>query len=152
MTEEYLAYIPISKTEMAIVDFDSLCLVLDYTWCKSGPGYAHARVKGLKNTNKNILMHRLLCKGAIIDHINGDKLDNRVSNLRPITKQQNALNTHKQRGVYRRADKFIAAITIGGKFIHLGVYSSYAEAAEARNKKQEEFFVSKINIHTGDLP
>lgn len=64
--------------------------------------------------NKKIRLHRLVLekhgldiKGKIIDHINGDKLDNRKSNLRITDKSINSFNQHTRykngyRGVYKR--------------------------------------------------
>jgi len=54
----------------------------------------------------NILMHRLIMglerkDGKIIDHINGDGLDNRKANLRIATNQQNVGNMKKWRGKHR---------------------------------------------------
>ena len=127
------AYIPITDTEFAVVDLEDLSLLLTYTWCKSSSGYAHTRIPNSGKPGKRLLMHKLLCKGSIIDHINCNKLDNRKINLRPTTKQLNALNTSKQVGVGKHRNKYRAHITINNKSIHLGVFNTYEEAVLARN-------------------
>lgn len=91
------------------------------------------------------LVHRVLWFQSfrywpkLIDHINGDRLDNRIENLREVTPQQNSLNcTQKSnsspyRGVSARDGVFRAAITLDGKKRHLGTFETAEEAAEAYN-------------------
>lgn len=109
---------------------------------------------------KKIYMHRLIMetpKGFDTDHINGNKLDNRCSNLRLATRSENEANKpkkagcsskykgvcwHKQRGCWK------AEIKINGKKKHLGVFLSEEVAAEAYNKAATERFkeFAKLNI------
>ena len=78
-----------------------------------------------------------------IDHIDLDRLNNRRSNLRICTHQQNQLNQPLQSNntsgyagvVYvKRKGRFSARIKFFQKEIHLGYYSSKIEAAQARNE------------------
>lgn len=84
-------------------------------------------------------------KGAHIDHINGDKLDNRRENLRVVTPQRNQVNrknlnrnnTSGVRGVACRAHlsaakPWLAQITVARKNIYLGVFATRDEAVAAR--------------------
>jgi len=64
----------------------------------------------------------------IIDHINQNPNDNRISNLREVTYSVNALNSDKKLGVYRIKDKFRARLKIGSKYLHLGIFASQDEA------------------------
>ena len=83
-----------------------------------------------------------------IDHINGDRTDNRIANLRAATNQQNSENQHaprsnsklKMRGVswHKLAKKYVAQIVVAGKKKHLGcfdtpeeAYSSYVSAKKS---------------------
>lgn len=75
-----------------------------------------------------------------IDHINGDKLDNRIVNLREATSTQNHFNRDEQtnntsgiKGVYwhHPTGKWRAALGMAGKQIHLGVFPSKEAAARA---------------------
>jgi len=72
-----------------------------------------------------------------IDHVNGDRADNRICNLREATRSQNlwnvplkAANTSGYKGVSwdRTRNKFQAKVTVHGKQIHLGRFDSAAEA------------------------
>lgn len=80
--------------------------------------------------------------GYEVDHINLDTLDNRHSNLRICTHQQNQINQPLQRnntsgicGVswYAPRNKYRARIKICQHDIHLGYYSNLVEAIQARN-------------------
>ena len=89
--------------------------------------------------------HRLIFlmhKGYLpktIDHINGDKLDNRIENLRAATvgqnqhnRKTNANNTSGYKGVWwnKASKKWAAGIKLEGKRIHLGYFDNVEEAAE----------------------
>ena len=97
--------------------------------------------------------HRLIFlmhKGYLpktIDHINGDKLDNRIENLRAATvgqnqhnRKTNANNTSGYKGVSwnKALKKWTARITLERKNIHLGYFANVEEAAEVVRKAREE--------------
>lgn len=79
-----------------------------------------------------------------IDHINGDRSDNRWCNLRNVTHRENRANTYgwkkpttsKFIGVVRRkdCDRWMAQVTIRGKNHYLGLFSTEVEAARARDE------------------
>ena len=75
--------------------FDELDLPLiqEHTWHHGKRGYPATHHKG-----KAVVFHKLLYPNiqGEIDHINGDKLDNRRSNLRIVTHQQNAFNQKRR--------------------------------------------------------
>lgn len=82
-------------------------------------------------------------KGLVIDHINGNFYDNRISNLRLATQSQNGMNrllskANKLRikGVSwdRDRKKFKAVISVSGKIIQLGRFDIKALAASAYAK------------------
>lgn len=79
---------------------------------------------------------------ACIDHINGIKDDNRISNLRSVTQQQNCFN-QKSVGVSYRKDrnKYSAYINIGSKRINLGVFITKQEAINAYYNAKEIYHV-----------
>ena len=78
--------------------------------------------------------------GLDVDHVNGNKLDNRVKNLRVATKSQNQYNRGKPKsntsgfkGVswYAPGNSWRAKITVNKKYINLGSYKCPIEASEA---------------------
>lgn len=81
----------------------------------------------------------------IIDHINGDRLDNRISNLRDVNHQQNHMNRKRSSrnssgvtGVYLNKGKDIwcAQMKFNGKTYHLGSSKSFFEAICMRKSEE----------------
>lgn len=111
---------------------------------KDACGYCRLRVNGTE-----WLAHRLAWyltygehpkEGHVIDHINMVKDDNRLSNLREVTRSQNAVNTGKQKNntsgfkgvTYNKAnDRWIAQIKEQGVPIYLGSFKNKVDAAFA---------------------
>jgi hypothetical protein len=84
-----------------------------------------------------------------IDHVNGDKADNREQNLREASNAENHRNrgvavnsTTRITGVYwnQRLGKWQAAITFEGNRIHLGVFADRNDAIAARANAQRKYF------------
>ena len=112
--------------------------------------YAKASIGG-----KQVLLHRLVAErmglslDGVIDHINGNALDCRRENLQACTHQQNIMKQRHQetatspyKGVMRFRDKWRARLTFNGKTLHLGMFASAVEAADAYNEKAKELFGS----------
>lgn len=110
--------------------------------------YAVATVNGEK-----LLMHRFIMgcvKGdnKIIDHINGNGLDNRKENLRICTSSQNGMNqniwkkkkTSKYKGVNLLNGRWRSGIKFKGKKINLGTFGTEKEAALIYDRKAKELF------------
>lgn len=96
---------------------------------------------------QNYIMHPP--KGMIVDHINGDKLDNRKINLRVCTYSQNQMNRkvpvnnktgYKGVDFYKKNGKFRAMIFVSSKRLFIGYYDTAKEAAKAYNLKAIECF------------
>ncbi len=96
---------------------------------------------------KNVLVHRLVWlyhKGVFpdffLDHINGDRLDNRIENLRPATKLLNNQNRFNVKGYTfdKTRGKFKSAIRNNYKQKNLGYFNTAEEAQAAYFKAKEE--------------
>lgn len=90
-----------------------------------------------------------------LDHINHDKTDNRIYNLREVTNQDNHKNRTKQsnntsgiNGVYYRKDrnKWTSMITINGKIKCLGYFKDKEDAIKVRKEAEIE---NKYHINHG---
>lgn len=79
-----------------------------------------------------------------IDHINHNKIDNRIANLRIATQSQNITNMKREiRGVKKLRDcrdRYSARIWKDYKEIHIGNFGSREEAFEAYKKTSIELF------------
>jgi len=137
--------IPVGKGLFATIDAADYEEVSKYRWYTSRHGrniYAA--------TNKNgrmVYMHRMLMrprKGYVVDHIDGNSLNNRRCNLRVCTQAQNLINkaprggTSQFVGVYRSKNKWLAYVTRHGKYHYVGVFEDEVEAAKARERKAYE--------------
>ena len=87
-------------------------------------------------------IHRIIAfakESDFVDHANGNRLDNRVCNLRLCTHAENMRNrklnansTSGVKGVYQHGDKWRAEAKYKKKRYHLGTFLSLEEAREAR--------------------
>ena len=142
--EGNIAYVPLTKGHEAIIDAADVHLVKGWNWCAlvtTWTVYAH-RCGGPKGKQKSYYMHRILMgdpKGLEVDHIDGNGINNRRSNLREATKAQNRhnqrvsiANSSGYKGVswHKSCDKWHARIKRDGKSQHLGLFKT-AEAAHA---------------------
>jgi len=85
--------IPLTRGFESEIDEQDAAILIRHKWHASNerPGGVHYAVT--KINGRNVYMHRLLIPGAIeVDHINGDGLDNRRSNIRASNKSQNCRN------------------------------------------------------------
>jgi len=102
---------------------------------------------------RKLLVHRLVwlmfndTLPPLIDHINRNKEDNRIENLRPLSFAENARNCGDKhykhdlpRGVTMQNGRYKAQIRIDGKTTHIGIFDTIEEAATAYAQ-----FVVKLN-------
>lgn len=146
-----VAYIITSKGEKSIIDSEDVERIKGFCWWVSNTGYLMGDVHKPK---KHISIHRLIMNildrpDIIIDHKNGNKLDNRKSNLRICTRTENSYNKAMQpyntsgiTGVTwdKARRKWAAAICYEGKRIHLGRYSNKDDAIKARREAEDKYF------------
>lgn len=140
-----------SHGEGFIVDADDAFAVDRYPWCIDRYGYAATHI-GKWPVRTRLKLHQFLLgvapKGFQWDHINRDKLDNRRSNLRLVTKTQNMRNrsirSDNTSGVDGVRGQFLgrwqAHIKVAGRTHYLGTYDSLEEAAAARARAEKELW------------
>lgn len=152
--------IELSKGQVAIVDDEDFIHLAQWKWSMHSQGYASRRRKnGEVADGKVIFMHRAImsaAKGTHVDHINGNKLDNRRCNLRFATKSQNAANSKRMsnnttgyRGVcfYKARNNFTANITVGQKTKFLGYFATAEEASIAYKAAAEKHFGEFVRLN-----
>lgn len=143
--------IPLTKGLVALVDDADYELVAQWKWqadVRRGvlrdTAYAR-RTSAIAGKPVLIYMHRLILApepGQILDHANGDGLDNRRCNLRVASTRENSGNSRRPpsksgyRGVYQRVAGGVwrAQITDGPKNRTLGCFATAEEAARAYDR------------------
>lgn len=135
-------------------DLDAVCR---YQWKvttpKPGFSYARATVEG-----KLVFMHRWLMRdelrpGLVVDHIDGDGLNNRRENLRVCTYSDNSANTRTRRrfkGVSRYSGSWVARICKHGRSYYLGSFKTARRAAAAYNRVARRLFGEFANLNKLD--
>jgi hypothetical protein len=140
---------------VALVDDEDYYLVSQYRWHvqedpgrSSGP-YARTDLPSRGSGRGHIFMHCLVAGHDRPDHVDGDGLNNRRSNLRPASASQNNMNRRKRPVATSRylgvswhpaRRKWAARIGIDGKVRTLGYFASEEEAAHAYDAAARNLF------------
>lgn len=164
-----LAFIPLSQGREAVIDAADVPLVDGRNWhavlnrnvyyarsCGSRAGGARRRM---------IPLHRLLMAppdGVLVDHIDGDGLNCRRSNLRLATIAENTrnqrlsvANTSGHRGVVwdKSFQKWKVSIGVSGRTVHLGRFENLEDAAARRADAEAKYHDAFSNSgHAEDAP
>ena len=114
-------------------------------WCIA-EGYCVRNNCAKLGKQKLLRMHRVIVNppdDMQVDHINGNKLDNRRCNLRIVTQQQNQFNRTRAKGYcwHKRINKWQAKICINYKYIHLGYFDTEEQARLAYLQAKEKYHV-----------
>lgn len=130
----------------ALVDDEDYELVSKMSWHEWG-GYpiTNIWINGKRTVRA---MHRVIMgfPEYHVDHRNHDKMDNRRSNIRLCTKQQNNMNKKPNpgksvKGVYKtRNGNWIVMIQANRKRYNLGTFSNLVQASRVYDKKAKELF------------
>ncbi len=133
--------------EHVLVDPRDHTKLAHFNWHHSHNGYYHAYIGG-----KKVRLHRFIMgaqQGQIVDHINGNRLDNRRCNLRFATKSQNAMNTGLRadnksgfKGVSwdKKKELWTARIRVGSQYKFLGYFTDPADGGSAYMRAATRYF------------
>lgn len=141
-------YLKASNSEdIFIIDLEDYELIKQYCWlaCKDNSG--KTRIKSVeRKTHINVILPRIIMncndKNILIDHIDGDTLNNRKSNLRKVTPSQNHVNSRRSHNAGIQFYKNAWCVTIGenNNIHYLGRFKTYEEALEVRKQAEEKYF------------
>jgi hypothetical protein len=142
-----IVFIPLTQGKVAVVDFNDFELVRGCKWHAHKNGarqerWCACRTERNGGKKRHVFIHQVILGVKGVDHINGDSLDNRRSNLRIVSHAENCRgfkrkplgSTSKYRGVFRfRNGRWAAHIGLQskGSQIHLGYFSTEEDAARA---------------------
>lgn len=134
------------RTLVALVDWCDYDRCVTRKWCATNNGwgnyYVTSYVTGSGRSGHRERLHRFVLaatKGQIVDHVNGNGLDNRRCNLRFCTPAQNTQNTRRKksasgyRGVWKSGSRWRAVICVNRASIRLGYFATREAAALAYN-------------------
>jgi hypothetical protein len=120
-------------------------------------GYPYVNLSDYKK-QKTFRVHQLVAvaflnhtpdkhKGLVIDHIDGNKLNNITTNLQLITNKKNTSKdrknkTSKYTGVswHKQSDKWLAQFRENGSVKYLGIFETEEDARDAYNASQERMY------------
>lgn len=144
--------VPLTQGTFALVDDKDYERVMKHKW-RFGGGNGHpaavrtARINGRRTTV--LLSHYILAtRFPVIDHADGDPMNNQRCNLRPCTRLQNAKNrkiqkhSSRYKGVsyFKATGKWQCSIGINGGKKHLGFFDDEREAAYAYDISAIHFY------------
>ncbi len=140
------------------VDVDDVKMLDEYKWFAVKMNGKKIYAARRSAERKQILMHRQIMqvtdKGKCVDHINGDSMDNRKSNLRLCTQGENMRNYRNAwgkegiRGIRQtRTGKFRARIKLNRKHYEIGTFDTQHDASVAY-----AFASSLLHGEFGSLP
>lgn len=136
-------------------DLDDFEIINQYTWGENHNGYIHC-IRLIDGKKKTIYMHRLVMGLTdnnylvnVIDHINGNRTDNRKNNLRMVTSAQNRINQTIPKnnktginGVSHREKGDVWIVNFQNKEHNIKIYKNFKtfeEAVEYRKELDEKY-------------
>ena len=135
--------VPLTQDEYAIIDVCDYDKVKDHRWFLTAQKYAGTNINGT-----GVLLHRMIMNnpsGMLVDHINGDRIDDRRCNLRLASALENSWNTKAKnssstgyKNISKIKNSWQVMLRINGLSTYLGRFPTLEEALEVRNAAYRE--------------
>lgn len=124
------------------------CAVFQKTWKKEDKSYVTETIYLHKLIAETFLPEGKNKENNLVGTLNGNKLDCRKENIvwrsrAWASRQRKTTSRTGYMGVYKESKRFRSVISYKGKSIHIGMFDSAKDAAEAYNKKSWELYGSK---------
>ena len=136
----------LTQGKVAIVNSEDFEYLNQFKWCFHH-GYAVRRTSRKLGFQRYFSMHKAIMGNKAVDHINGNGLDNRRSNLRYANTSENGANrkvsvnnTSKFKGVTLDGKKWKARIGVRNTRIYLGLHNTPEKAAIVYNLAAKKYF------------
>lgn len=155
-------FIPLSQQKVTTIDLEDWINVRKFKWCaykkeKDLTFYATTAIPGIKR-NSLLRLHTFICNpppGFLVDHIDGNGLNNCRNNLRICSHSENARNRKKSlktkskyKGAYLQPEnRWRATIKINDEALCLGCWDTEEEAAKAYNEAAIQLFGQFANLN-----
>ena len=139
-----------NSNKEALIDIEDIEKISNFTWRLDTNGYVVCPLYNEVSKKYDLIgrLHRIIMdcpKGYIVDHINGNKLDNRKDNLRICTQSDNTKNhvigknnTSGYSGIIYNKDNKNWRVRIGDK--EIGSFFNFEDAVIARKDAEEKYF------------
>jgi len=138
------------RGNFVLVDDEDYGKLNKFKWCYGLNGYATRSTYNLKTKKRgHEMMHRVISGQKYIDHIDGNKLNNQKSNLRPASFSENNFNLPKRKGTsskykgvywYKAYKMWSVMLQKHRKRYFVGYFRDEDEAGKAYNEKAKELF------------
>ena len=114
-----------------------------------GKTYMYVKYQGVEYAIHR-LVHEMykgsIPEGFVVDHIDGDPTNNRVENLRAVSRHINSHNLSKERakGYHKQGSKYVAQIGVNRKYYTLGRFDNPESARQAYLKAKKEMITEEV--------
>jgi hypothetical protein len=147
--------IKLSQGEVALVNDEDYIFLNQWKWYADR--HSNTFYAATKINSKKCYMHRIILNATknVIDHRDGNGLNNQRNNIRSCSQSENLRNQKKVKGISkykgvffsRASNKWTSQIKIDDKKIHLGLFGSEIDAAFAYNQAAKKHFGEFANIN-----
>lgn len=135
--------VSLNRYDYGVMQVDELVYnqMMKFTWY-AAKGYptTHQHGKQIKASRMVMTLLGVDIEDRVVDHINGDKLNNTTFNLRVGTDADNLKNRPGATGVHQHRRKFVARITANGVRHYLGLFDTKEDALTARRAAELKYF------------